>query len=193
MKSIITTHVILKKKNILYSFKICDLKKLKVIIIGQDPYSGYNQANGLSFSVNNNIKIPKSLHNIYLEIKNSYHSFTIPKHGNLTKWAKQGVLLLNTILTVRKNQPASHKNLGWEIFTSNIIKHISMINNKLVFILWGSYAKKIKKYISNTNNHLILESSHPSPLSAHKGFFGCNHFKKINNFLYRNKKKIIEW
>lgn len=181
-----------RKKNIFACFKYCDFNILKIVIIGQDPYPGYKQANGLSFSVNKNIKIPKSLYNIFLEIKNSFPKFIIPLDGCLIKWAKQGVLLLNSILTVRHNFPNSHKNLGWEIFTSNIIRYISSNKSKIIFVLWGNNAKYMKKYINNNKNHLILESSHPSPLSA-KNFFGCNHFKKINDFLIKNNIKQIKW
>lgn len=182
-----------EKKNIFSCFKTCKYDNLKVVIIGQDPYHGPNEANGLSFSVNYGQPIPKSLMNIFKEIKNEYKDFIIPQHGNLYNWAKQGVLLLNTILTVRHRQPKSHKNIGWEIFTKNIIKYISHDRTNLVFLLWGHEAKNMKNYIDKNKNHCILASSHPSSLSVKISFFKNNHFIKTNNFLKRNNIKTIKW
>ncbi|MAR85118.1 MAG: uracil-DNA glycosylase [Cytophagia bacterium] len=180
-----------KGSDIFNAFNLCPFDKLKVVIIGQDPYHGYGQANGLCFSVNSNIKIPPSLKNIYKELKYNYSDFTF-KDGDLSNWANQGVLLLNSILTVRKGQPGSHKQIGWEIFTDSVIKTISKRKKKIVFILWGAFAKSKSKLIDK-NKHLILESSHPSPFSAYSGFFHQNHFIKTNNYLSKNGYKKIDW
>ena len=180
-----------KGSDIFNAFNLCPFDKLKVVIIGQDPYHGYGQANGLCFSVNSNIKIPPSLKNIYKELKYNYSDFTF-KDGDLSNWANQGVLLLNSILTVRKGQPGSHKQIGWEIFTDSVIKTISKRKKKIVFILWGAFAKSKSKLIDK-NKHLILESSHPSPFSAYSGFFHQNHFIKTNDYLSKNGYKIIDW
>tara|TARA_B100000214_G_scaffold159946_1_gene114781 strand:+ start:481 stop:1143 length:663 start_codon:yes stop_codon:yes gene_type:complete len=180
-----------KGSNIFNAFNLCPFDKLKVVIIGQDPYHGFGQANGLCFSVNSNIKIPPSLKNIYKELKNNYSDFAF-KDGDLSSWANQGVLLLNSILTVRKGQPGSHKHIGWEIFTDSIIKIISKRKKNIVFILWGAFAKSKSKLIDK-NKHLILESSHPSPFSAYNGFFHQNHFIKTNDYLIINGYKKIDW
>ena len=178
-------------KDIFNAFNLCPFDKLKVVIIGQDPYHGFGQANGLCFSVNSNIKIPPSLKNIYKELKNNYSDFTF-KDGDLSNWANQGVLLLNSILTVRKGQPGSHKHIGWEIFTDSVIKIISKRKKNIVFILWGAFAKSKCKLIDK-NKHLILESSHPSPFSAYNGFFNQNHFFNTNDYLTKNGYKKIDW
>lgn len=180
-----------KGSDIFNAFNLCPFDKLKVVIIGQDPYHGYGQANGLCFSVNSNIKIPPSLKNIYKELKYNYSDFTF-NDGDLSNWANQGVLLLNSILTVRKGQPGSHKQIGWEIFTDSVIKTISKRKKKIVFILWGAFAKSKSKLIDK-NKHLILESSHPSPFSAYSGFFHQNHFIKTNDYLSKNGYKKIDW
>ena len=180
-----------KGSDIFNAFNLCPFDKLKVVIIGQDPYHGYGQANGLCFSVNSNIKIPPSLKNIYKELKYNYSDFTF-RDGDLSNWANQGVLLLNSILTVRKGQPGSHKQIGWEIFTDSVIKTISKRKKKIVFILWGAFAKSKSKLIDK-NKHLILESSHPSPFSAYSGFFHQNHFIKTNDYLSKNGYKKIDW
>ncbi len=181
------------KKNIFEAFKITKFKNIKVVIIGQDPYCNKNQSHGLAFSLLPNIKkITSSLINIYKEIKNEYHEFKIPKNGYLLNWAKQGILLLNSILTVESKKILSHKNIGWEIFTDNIIRYINKYRTNIVFLLWGKFAQKKKKLI-NKNKHLILISSHPSKFSFKKGFLNCNHFKKTNIFLIKNKKKPILW
>ena len=185
-------HIIYPKGNEIFNaFNLCSFDNLKVVIIGQDPYHGEGQANGLSFSVNKNIKIPPSLNNIFIELKNNYPNYRYA-NGDLSRWAKQGVLLLNSILTVRKSQPGSHRKIGWERFTDYVIKTISSQKKNIVFILWGSFAKS-KADIIDKREHLILESSHPSPFSAHKGFFNNNHFIKVNEYLNDNNIKTIEW
>ena len=178
-------------KKIFSSFDYCPIDKLKVVIIGQDPYHGINQANGLCFSVNKEIKIPPSLLNIFKEIKNDI-GIDIPDHGNLKRWAIQGVLLLNSVLTVRKNLPGSHSNRGWETFTDKVISIISKNKNNIVFLLWGSYAMSKQKNIDQ-NKHLILTSSHPSPFSAYNSFFNSFHFSKKNKYLKKNNIKEIKW
>ncbi len=181
-----------KKNNIFEVFKITKFKNIKVVILGQDPYCNKNQAHGLAFSLLPNIELTPSIINIYKEIKRQYINFKIPKNGYLINWSKQGVFLLNSILTVEHKKPLSHKNIGWEIFTNRIIKYINKYLNKIVFLLWGKYAQKKIKYI-NKKKHLILKSSHPSPLSYNKGFKNCNHFLKTNIFLIKNNIKPILW
>lgn len=180
-----------KKEDILNAYWLTEPSKVKVVILGQDPYHEPNQANGLAFSVSEGVKIPPSLRNIYKEIENDIGKVN-SKNGDLTYWAKQGVFLLNTVLTVRDGEANSHKDIGWEVFTDNTIKYLNDIDFPKVFILWGNNARKKKKLITN-KNHLILESAHPSPLSANRGFFGNNHFSKTNEFLSNNKLDIIEW
>lgn len=177
-----------KKDDIFKAFKLCPIDKLKVIILGQDPYHRKGQANGLAFSVNKGIKIPPSLRNIYKEL-NSDLGIKIPEHGDLTFWAKQGILLLNTTLTVTEGKPLSHKGKGWEIFTDLVIKKINIEFKDKVFLLWGANARSKVKFIDQ-NKHLILEAPHPSPLSVYRGFDGCNHFSKLNLYL---KEKSIDW
>lgn len=180
-----------KKEDILNAYWLTEPSNVKVVILGQDPYHEPNQANGLAFSVSEGVKIPPSLRNIYKEIENDIGKVN-SRNGDLTCWAKQGVFLLNTVLTVRKGEANSHKDIGWEIFTDNTIKYLNDIDSPKVFILWGNNARKKKKLITN-KNHLILESAHPSPLSANRGFFGNNHFSKTNEFLSNNKLDIIKW
>lgn len=165
---------------------------MKVVIIGQDPYYRVNQANGLAFSVNYNTAIPPTLNNIFKELKNDLNNFKTPRHGCLYKWALQGVLLLNMILTVESGKPRSHTNIGWEIFTKQIINIINMNLNGIIFLLWGNYASKMIEIINLKNNY-VLTSSHPSPLSAHRGFFGCKHFSKTNFLLKKQNKTPIDW
>ena len=179
------------KDNIFEAFKITPLDKVKVVILGQDPYHGEGEAHGLAFSVNYGIKTPPSLKNIYKEI-NLEFGYDIPNHGYLLNWAKQGVLLLNTVLTVEKDKPASHKGKGWEIFTDRVITELNEIPNPIVFMLWGNYAKT-KAGLLNNPKHMVLESVHPSPFSARNGFFGNNHFKLANNFLEKNGVSPINW
>ena len=178
-------------KLIFNAFNLTPLNKIKVIIIGQDPYHGKGQAHGLSFSVPEDIKIPPSLLNIYKELKEDINK-EIPKHGFLESWANQGVLLLNSVLTVESGKANSHKNIGWERFTESVIERVSIKKDKLVFLLWGNYAQKKETFI-DSNKHLILKSVHPSPLSAYNGFFGSKHFSKTNNFLKKNNIKEILW
>lgn len=172
------------------AFDLTKLDDIKVVIIGQDPYHGDGQANGLAFSVNDGVKIPPSLRNIFKEIKNEYGYEMVS--GDLTSWAKQGVFLLNTILTVEKSKPESHKDIGWEIFTNNAIKWISNSRENLVFMLWGNHAKSKEKYI-DSDKHLILKSTHPSPFSAYRGFLGCGHFRECDNHLTKLGLDKIKW
>jgi len=179
------------KSRILSALNFTDYNNVKVVILGQDPYHGVGEANGLAFSVNDGIKIPPSLQNIYKEL-NTDLGIPIPNTGNLESWAKEGVLLLNTVLTVEKDKPASHKNIGWEIFTDSIIKKLNEKEEPVVFILWGNFAKSKKSLITNSR-HLIIESSHPSPFSVHYGFFGSKPFSRTNEFLRKNNIKEIDW
>ena len=178
------------KDKIFAALKSVDYDKVKVVIIGQDPYHGARQANGMAFSVNKGVDLPPSLVNIFKEIKDEYGAE--PDGGTLTGWAKQGVLLLNTVLTVRKASPQSHSAYGWQQFTDAVIQACNCRKRPMVFMLWGSNAIAKKKFISSPP-HLILESSHPSPLSAYRGFFGCGHFKKANDFLQKNGFDAVDW
>ena len=179
------------KEEIFSAFNHCDLDNIKVVIIGQDPYHGVGQANGLSFSVKQGIKIPPSLRNIYKELGLEYENYN-PKSGDLTHWAKQGVLMINATLTVREKQPGSHQKKGWETFTDSVIKLISDNKQDIVFVLWGAFAQK-KSILIDSTKHNILQSAHPSPFSAHRGFLGNNHFIKINEFLASKNKDVIVW
>ncbi|MGB1261931.1 MAG: uracil-DNA glycosylase [Cognaticolwellia sp.] len=179
------------------AFSTLDLTEIKVVILGQDPYhgvgaSGESQAHGLAFSVRKGIKVPPSLVNIYKELNQDIANFTTPSHGNLMTWAEQGVLLLNTVLTVKQGQAHSHAKLGWETFTDNIISDINQHNSGCVFMLWGSHAQKKGKNI-NLQKHLVLNGPHPSPLSAYRGFFGCQHFSKANHWLSEQNQTEIDW
>jgi len=174
------------------AFNTCTLEALKVVIIGQDPYHNYNQANGLSFSVNDGVKHPPSLVNIFKEIETDLNT-PYPSSGNLEHWAKQGVFLLNATLTVRAHEAGSHQNKGWETFTDAVIKTISNQKENVVFLLWGGFAKKKSKLIDGTKHH-ILTSGHPSPLSANRGYwFGNKHFSQANNLLASNGLDLINW
>lgn len=178
------------KRDILRALKLTDYNDVKVVILGQDPYHGENEANGLSFSVNEGIKLPPSLKNIYKEL---YDDLGITKTtGDLTSWANQGVLLLNSVLTVLKDTPTSHSKIGWQEYTDAIIKKLNEREKPIVFILWGNYAKSKKNLITN-KRHYIIESTHPSPFSANSGFFGSRPFSKTNEFLKKNNIKEIEW
>ena len=187
------------KEKTIYPEKSCVLKALsltryediKVVILGQDPYHGEKEANGLAFSVSNGIKLPPSLKNIYKELKDDL-GIEVSTSGNLECWSKEGVLLLNTVLTVEKDKPASHKNKGWEIFTDAIIKKINERTKPVVFILWGNFARSKKSLITNSI-HKIIESPHPSPFSARTGFFGSKPFSKTNSYLKENNEKEIDW
>ncbi len=186
------TSVVYPPKNYVFNaLKLTSYKDTKVVIVGQDPYHGEGEAHGLSFSVQKGVKIPPSLQNIYKELYNDLGIKPAP-YGDLTKWAKEGVLLLNAVLTVEKDKPASHRNLGWELLTDYIIKALNEKDEPVVFILWGNFAKEKKKYITNPK-HLVLTSPHPSPYSANSGFFGSKPFSKTNEFLTKNNKKPIDW
>lgn len=178
-------------KEIFNAFDMCSFESVKVVILGQDPYHGPRQANGLAFSVNSNVAIPPSLQNIFKEIKSDLGK-PIPKDGDLTRWAKQGVLLLNATLTVSAHQPGSHQNKGWEEFTDSAVLALSQKRQNIVFMLWGSYAKKKGEIIDRTK-HLVLDAPHPSPFSADRGFFGCKHFSRANEYLVKNKINPIDW
>ncbi|MBK2255390.1 uracil-DNA glycosylase [Francisella philomiragia] len=180
------------KENVFNAFKYTRLDNLKVVILGQDPYHNYNQAHGLAFSVQQGVDIPPSLRNIYKELARSILGFEIPSHGCLVDWAKQGVFLLNTTLTVEAHKANSHKDIGWETFTDTVIQKISDNKTNVVFMLWGSHARK-KKNLIDTAKHLVLESSHPSPLSVYRGFDGCDHFVKANQYLTSKDLDIIDW
>lgn len=179
------------KDYIFNALKLTSYKDVKVVIVGQDPYHGEGEAHGLSFSVQKGIKIPPSLQNIYKELQDDLG--IMPKdHGDLTGWAKQGVLLLNAVLTVEKDKAASHRNLGWELMTDYIIKVLNKKEEPVVFILWGNFAKEKAKLITNPHHYIIM-SAHPSPFSAHYGFFGSKPFSKTNDFLSKNGVKPINW
>lgn len=178
-------------KNIFRAFDFCPFDKVKVIILGQDPYHGVKQANGLCFAVNEDITIPPSLRNIFKEIRDDIGIIPYDS-GDLSRWAKQGILLLNATLTVKANTPGSHQGRGWERFTDAVIDRLSNRKDNLVFILWGNYAKNKGKFIDR-KKHLVLESTHPSPFSANDGFFGCKHFSKTNRFLKEKGLGEIDW
>ena len=179
------------KDYIFNALKLTPYSNTKVVIVGQDPYHGVGEAHGLSFSVQEGIKIPPSLQNIYKELKDDLN---IPIHnkGDLTKWGKEGVLMLNAVLTVEKDKPASHRNMGWDLLTDYIIKVLNQKEEPVVFILWGNFAKEKTKYITNPN-HYIITSAHPSPFSARNGFFGSKPFSKTNTFLTSKNIKEIDW
>jgi len=174
------------------AFDYTPFNDTRVVIIGQDPYHGVGQAHGLCFSVNKGVKVPPSLINIYKEIKTDIEGFNIPEHGDLSHWAKQGVLLLNATLTVEKDKAGSHQGKGWELFTDAVIKAISKQKEHVVFILWGKYAQSKVRLIDDSK-HLILEAAHPSPLSAYNGFWGCKHFSKTNDYLKQHQLPIVNW
>ncbi len=180
------------QQQIFRAYQLTDIADVKVVILGQDPYHGVGQANGLAFSVQPGVAFPPSLKNIFLELKNDVEN-EIPFSGDLTHWAKQGVFLLNSCLTVTSSQAGSHSNKGWEKFTDATISAISDQNSGVAFLLWGGYAKKKAKLI-DSSKHLILTSGHPSPLSANRGYwFGCKHFSKTNAYLQEQGKEVIEW
>ncbi len=187
-----TKKIFPESKNILRAFSLTPFSRVKVVILGQDPYHNDGQANGLSFSVKDGVAVPPSLKNIYKEIESDIGVTKDFSHGNLEDWARQGVFLLNAILTVVAHIPASHQRKGWEEFTDMVIKTISDKHEHVVFMLWGNYARS-KKLLIDENKHLILEAPHPSPFSVHSGFFGCKHFSKCNEYLNKNHKKAIVW
>lgn len=178
-------------KMIFNAFNLCPYDKVKVVLIGQDPYHGPGQAHGLCFSVNDGVRFPPSLQNIFKEIANDIN-IPVPQSGDLTRWAKQGVLMLNSTLTVRSHQAGSHQGHGWELFTDRVIKLLSDNRENIVFILWGAYAQK-KGAVIDRNKHLVLTSAHPSPLSAYNGFFGNRHFSKTNEYLTAKGISPIVW
>ena len=178
-------------QNIFNALNSTPISQVKVVILGQDPYHGSKQAHGLCFSVNKGLKIPPSLLNIYKEL-NQDIGFVIPDHGNLQSWANQGVLLLNSVLTVNQAQAGSHQGQGWEKFTDRIIAELNKRHKHIVYMLWGTYAQKKGSSIDN-NNNLVLKSVHPSPLSAYRGFIGCKHFSQCNNYLKNNNIPEVDW
>lgn len=180
-----------KGSDIFNAFAFTPFEQVKVVIIGQDPYHNPNQAHGLCFSVNEGIATPPSLVNIYKELKQDIN-MPIPNSGNLTKWAHQGVLMLNASLTVEANKPMSHASIGWHKFTDAVIKKISDEKEKVVFLLWGKFAQG-KEILIDTQKHFILKAAHPSPLSAYNGFYGCRHFSKTNEYLTQQNKRPIDW
>ena len=181
-----------KPQDVFKAFWLTPFSKVKVVILGQDPYHGAGQAHGLSFSVPENVPVPPSLQNIYKEIQSDLGIKKDFTAGNLESWAKQGVLLLNAILTVVANSPASHREKGWEEFTDTVIKTISDKQTNVVFMLWGNFARS-KKALIDGSKHLVLEAPHPSPFSAHSGFLGCKHFSKCNKYLHQHGKGKINW
>ncbi|AKP53678.1 uracil-DNA glycosylase [Cyclobacterium amurskyense] len=180
-----------KANSIFKAFELCPVDKVKVVILGQDPYHGENQAHGLSFSVKEGVPIPPSLKNIFKELKSDL-DLPFPSDGNLERWAKQGVLLLNATLTVEAHKAGSHQKKGWETFTSAVIEKLASKKSNLVFLLWGAYAQK-KATVIHSDKHLKLQSPHPSPLSAHRGFLGCQHFSQANAYLEAHGKPAIKW
>ena len=179
------------KYKIFEALKLTDYEDVKIVILGQDPYHGPNQAHGLAFSVSLGVPIPPSLLNIYKELERDIN-FRIPNHGYLVDWSKQGVLLLNTALTVRAGMANSHRGKGWEVFTDQVIRLLSLREKPMVFLLWGKNAAE-KEALIDTSKHLVLKAPHPSPLSAHRGFLGCGHFSKANEFLIKNSIAPINW
>lgn len=180
------------KRDIFNAFRLSNLADIKVVILGQDPYPSPNQAHGLSFSVRPGVPIPPSLMNIYKELTTDISGFKFPNHGCLESWAKQGVLLLNTVLTVEDGRAHSHAHFGWEIFTSKVISVLNENRNGLVFLLWGTHAQKKGNYIDR-KRHYVLKAPHPSPLSAYRGFFGCRHFSQTNKLLKQQGLQPINW
>ena len=178
-------------EDIFRAFNLLSPRKVKVVIIGQDPYHGHDQANGLAFSVSSKVKTPPSLKNIFKELVDDIHC-RVPINGDLSKWAEQGVLLINSVLTVENALPNSHKNRGWEIFTDSVIEKISSEEENIVFILWGGPSQKKEKLI-DTSKHLVLKAPHPSPLSSYRGFFGSKPFSLSNEYLQKYNKKEIDW
>ncbi|MEN9406698.1 MAG: uracil-DNA glycosylase Ung [Bacillota bacterium] len=180
-----------KKEDIFTALNLTPYKKVKVVIIGQDPYHGPGEAHGLSFSVQPGIAVPPSLRNIFKELKADLN-IKLPESGDLTHWAKQGVLLLNSVLTVKRGLPNSHRGLGWELFTDRVIQELNNHPNPLAFILWGKNAQE-KANLLNGTKHYIIKTAHPSPFSAHRGFFNSKPFSKVNNFLVANRQNPITW
>jgi uracil-DNA glycosylase len=186
-------HPVYPPGNLIFNaFNHTPFNQVKVVILGQDPYHGPNQAHGLSFSVQKGVTPPPSLKNIFKELQEDIPGFQFPSHGDLTKWANQGVLLLNATLTVRERSPGSHQKKGWEIFTDTVISKLSDLRSDVVFLLWGKFAQSKQEFINNLRHH-VLTAAHPSPYSADSGFFGCRHFSKTNTILETTGKEIIDW
>ena len=181
-----------RNRDIFNAFWKTPFTKVKVVILGQDPYHGTNQAHGLSFSVQKGVPVPPSLQNIYKELETDIPGFRLPNNGDLTEWAEQGVLLLNATLTVRANTAGSHQKFGWETFTNKVISEISKDKEGIVFLLWGKFAQAKAELIDGRKHH-ILKAAHPSPFSAYHGFFGCHHFSKTNEILIKAGKEPIDW
>ncbi|WP_439257741.1 uracil-DNA glycosylase [Lonepinella sp. BR2271] len=180
------------QSEIFNAFKLTEFEQVKVVILGQDPYHGPNQAHGLAFSVKPPVAPPPSLVNIYKELQQEYLDFHMPNHGSLLAWATQGVLLLNTVLTVEQGLPHSHANFGWETFTDRVISALNQHREHVVFLLWGSHAKKKGRFIDR-HKHCVLTAPHPSPLSVYRGFFGCGHFRQANDYLRQHQIAEIDW
>lgn len=180
------------KEDVFNAFRLTELSQIKVVILGQDPYHGPRQAHGLAFSVRPGVPIPPSLNNIYKELADDIPTFQTPQHGCLESWGKQGVFLLNTVLTVEAGKAHSHAGLGWENFTDRVISTINSCREGIVFLLWGSHAQK-KGAIIDRRRHNVLQATHPSPLSAHRGFLGCRHFSKVNQILTDKGEVPIDW
>ncbi|MDO5667218.1 MAG: uracil-DNA glycosylase [Alcaligenaceae bacterium] len=180
------------QNEIFKAFELTPLEQVKVVVLGQDPYHGPNQAHGLAFSVNQGVAQPPSLQNIFKELARDIPDFEVPTHGDLRSWARQGVFLLNTVLTVQQAQAHSHADLGWEQFTDEVIAILNAQRENLVFLLWGAHAQKKGRFIDQ-NKHLVLMAPHPSPLSAYRGFFGCGHFSKSNQYLMEHGREAINW
>ncbi|UDG80130.1 uracil-DNA glycosylase [Candidatus Steffania adelgidicola] len=179
-------------KDVFNAFRFTELNAVKVVILGQDPYHGPSQAHGLAFSVNLSVPIPPSLLNIYRELARDISGFLIPKHGCLQQWTQQGVFLLNTVLTVEAGKAHSHGNLGWKIFTDKVIEILNIHREGIIFLLWGAEAQK-KAGLIDLRRHHILKTAHPSPLSAHRGFFNCHHFSRTNTLLKQHNQQPIDW
>jgi uracil-DNA glycosylase len=186
-----TARIFPNRENLYKALELCPLSEVKIVLLGQDPYHGLNQANGLAFGVSEAVAIPPSLKNIFSEIQREYKDAIFP-HGDLSNWATQGVLLLNTILSVEEGKPLSHQKKGWFEFTQSIITRLDQHQKPVVFMLWGKFANGFINLIQNPD-HLILKTSHPSPLSVHKGFRGCGHFRMANDFLVSKGRKPIHW
>lgn len=184
-------YIVYPPKEDIFNAYRCDIKSIKLVVLGQDVYHNFNQAHGLAFSVKKGVPVPPSLRNIYKELHDDI-GFEIPTHGCLESWSSQGVFLINSILTVREGQPASHANIGWQEFTDNTIRLINDQDRNIVYLLWGNFARN-KKHLITNKKHLILESPHPSPFSAYNGFFGSKHFSKANEFLNKNNIEPIDW
>ncbi len=179
-------------QDVFNAFKLTPFEKVRVVILGQDPYHGIGQAHGLAFSVQKGVKTPPSLVNIYKTLAKEYAHFRIPQHGNLTEWAEQGVLLLNTVLTVEQGKAHSHAQIGWEQFTDKVIEVLNAQGEHLVFLLWGAHAQKKGQFIDR-KKHCVLKAPHPSPLSAHRGFFDCGHYTQTNDYLRQHHLPEIHW